>query len=118
MNWLQLSCLTCVLTLNLLASLPQGNIGGTTPPVTMKPAKPQFFAGLVIEADADHVKVSRNLVGRPPETRVFVLDNKTKTPKGGIKLNSRVTVRYQHLPEHDLALEIQVRSQSHTPKTT
>jgi hypothetical protein len=62
------------------------------------------------------VKVSRDLVGREPETRIFVLDAKTKTPKGGIKLKSRVTVRYQHLPEHDLALEIQVRSFNHAPK--
>jgi hypothetical protein len=85
--------------------------------VAPKPAKPQFFAGLVIEVDADHVKVSRNLVGRPPETHVFAIDGKTKTPKGGIKLKTRVTVRYEQLPEHDLALEIQVRPASHSPKT-
>jgi hypothetical protein len=83
-----------------------------------KPPKPQFFAGLVVEADGEHVKVSRNLVGRQPETRVFVMDNKTKTPKGGIKLKSRVTVRYEHLPEHDLALEIQVRPLNRTPKSS
>jgi hypothetical protein len=81
-----------------------------------KPAKPQFFAGQVVEADAEHVKVSRTLFGRAPETRVFVLDGKTKTPKGGIKPKTRVTVRYEHLPEHDLALEIQVRSSNHAAK--
>jgi len=86
--------------------------------IAPKPAKPQFFAGLVMEADAAHVKVTRNLVGRPTETRVFAVDGKTKTPKGGIKPKSRVTVRYQHMPEHDLALEIEVRPLSRTPKTT
>lgn len=81
-----------------------------------KPAKPQFFAGQVVEADTEHVKVSRTLFGRAPETRVFVVDGKTKTPKGGIKPKTRVTVRYEHLPEHDLALEILVRSSNHVAK--
>jgi hypothetical protein len=94
------------------------------PPVTPpdvappKPPKPQFFAGVVVEADATHVKVSRDLVGRSPETRVFALDEKTKISKGGIKLKARVTVRYDHFPERDLALEIQVRGFGHNPKTT
>ena len=83
-----------------------------------KPPKPQFFAGLVTEADSSHVKISRDLIGRPTETRVFALDRKTKTPKGGVKVKSRVTVRYQHMPEQDLALEIQVRPPSRTPKAS
>lgn len=74
-----------------------------------KPPKPQFFAGQVMEVDATHIKVTRNLVGRPTETRVFVVDSNTKTPKGGIKPKTRVTVRYEHLPKQDLALEIQIR---------
>jgi hypothetical protein len=88
------------------------------PPDAPKPPKPQFFAGVVIEADGEHVKVSRSLVGRPAETHVFAVDGKTKTPKGGIKVKSRVTVRYEHWPERDLALEIQVRPANHTQKTT
>jgi hypothetical protein len=87
----------------------------STPP---KPPKPQFFAGQVIEVDAEHVKVTRTSVGRPPETHIFALDTKTKTPKGGIKAKTRVTVRYEHWPERDLALEIQVRPSNHTQKTT
>jgi hypothetical protein len=87
-------------------------------PNAAKPPKPQFFAGVVIEFDAEHVKVSRSLVGRPAETHVFALDAKTKTPKGGIKLKSRVTVRYEQWPERDLALEIQVRPPKTTQKTT
>jgi hypothetical protein len=83
-----------------------------------KPPRAQFFAGVVMEVDASHIKVTRDLVGRPTETRVFALDVKTKTPKGGIKPKTRVTVRYQHLAEQDLALEIQVRPLRGTPKTT
>ena len=91
---------------------------GQEPVPVPKPAKPQFFAGLVLEVDAAHIKVTRNLVGRPPETHIFALDAKTKTPKGGVKVKTRVTVRYEHSEDHDLALEIQVRPPSHNPKTT
>jgi len=82
------------------------------------PPKPQFFAGVVIEYDSEHLKVSRSLVGHPAETHVFDLDPKTKISKGGIKLKSRVTVRYEHGLEHDIALEIQVRPPKATQKTT
>jgi hypothetical protein len=71
-----------------------------------------------MEVDSDHVKVTRTSVGRPPETHIFAIDAKTKTPKGGIKAKSRVTVRYEHWPDRDLALEIQVRPLNHTQKTT
>ena len=85
---------------------------------TVRPPKPQFFAGQVTEVSADRVKVSRSLVGRSNETHVFAIDAKTKTPKGGIKLKTRVTVRYEHAAEYDLALEIQVRPVNHAAKST
>jgi len=88
------------------------------PPDVPKPPKPQFFAGVVVEYDSEHLKVSRSLVGRPAETHVFALDPKTKISKGGIKLKSRVTVRYEHSPERDLALEIQVRPPKSSQKNT
>lgn len=81
----------------------------TAAQATPKPPKPQFFAGQVMEVDATHIKVTRNLVGRPTETRVFVMDSNTKTPAAGLKPKTRVTVRYEHLPQQDLALEIQIR---------
>jgi len=80
--------------------------------------KPQFFAGVVIEYDSEHLKVSRSLVGHPAETHIFALDPKTKISKGGIKVKSRVTVRYEHSDDRDLALEIQVRPPKSAPKTT
>lgn len=121
MKWCILLCLVlalCLLSGATADSNAQGTANKNPIAVAPKPPKPQFFAGQVIEADSAHVKVARNLLGRAPETRDFVLDNNTKTPKGGIKLKTRVTVRYEHQPERDLALEIQVRPLNHTPKTS
>jgi len=73
--------------------------------------KPQFFAGIVTDLSSDRVTVSRSLVGRPGENRTFLIGPKTKVNKA-LRMKARVTVRYQHLPEGDVALEIQVRSQT------
>jgi hypothetical protein len=77
--------------------------------------KPQFFAGVVSHIDAKRVNVSRTLPGRSPESRAFAIDGATKIPKG-IKPRTRVTVRYQHMPEGDLALEIQIRTAERVTK--
>jgi hypothetical protein len=78
--------------------------------------KPQFFAGVVSHIDAKRVNVSRTLPGRSPENRAFAIDGATKMPKGGIKPRTRVTVRYQHVAEGDLALEIQIRTAERVTK--
>jgi hypothetical protein len=72
-------------------------------------ARPQFFAGTVVEVDASHIKVTRTLVGRPTESRSFAINPSTKMNKAAIKLHNRVTVRYKHLNDGDVALEIQPR---------
>jgi hypothetical protein len=79
-----------------------------SPPAPL-PARPQFFGGTVVELDSSHIKVTRALVGRPTESRSFALNTSTKMNKAVIKMHTRVTVRYKHLPEGDLALEIQLR---------
>ena len=71
--------------------------------------KPQFFGGTVTELDDAHIKVSRKLVGRPLESRTFVIDANTRMNKAAIHIKGRVTVRYQRRPEGDLALEVQAR---------
>jgi hypothetical protein len=57
--------------------------------------------------------VSRTLPGRAPEKRIFLIRSQTKISKS-LRLKSRVTVRYQSLPEGDVALQIQVRAQHYT----
>ena len=106
--WRIVVCLAAVILMRgpveALAQNPE------TPAPVVPAAKPQFFAGAVTELDESHIKISRKLVGRSPESRTFVIDSKTKMNKTAIKVKSRVTVRYQHIPEGgDLALEVQVR---------
>jgi hypothetical protein len=84
---------------------PAGSQGSPAGP------KAQFFAGIVTDLSREHVTVSRSLVGRPRENRTFLIRPQTKVSRP-LRIKSRVTVRYRHLPEGDVALEIQVRSQT------
>jgi hypothetical protein len=81
----------------------------TQPATQPSTPRPQFFAGTVVELDATHIKITRTLVGRPTESRSFAINPATKMTKAAIKLHNRVTVRYKHLDEGDVALEIQPR---------
>jgi hypothetical protein len=82
------------------------------------PAKPQFFAGTVVEFDSRHIKVARTLVGRPTESRSFAINAQTKMNKASIRVKTRVTVRYGRQPEGDIALEIQLRPAVRSPKAS
>jgi hypothetical protein len=90
--------------------------GSTPAPEPPNPPKFQFFAGTVTALDAHHIVVSRTLVGKSPESRTFLIQAKTKLSRA-LRPKQRVTVRYQHLPEGDVALEVQVR-QTRSPKTS
>jgi len=76
----------------------------------------QFFAGTVTALDKQHITVSRTLVGRAPESRTFAITAKTKWNKEALRVKTRVTVRYQHLPEGDVALEIQIHPPARSPR--
>jgi hypothetical protein len=112
------------------AALFCGAITGLSQTATTNPAAPvaqsavqpaphpQFFAGTVVELDASHIKITRTLVGRPTESRSFAINPLTKMNKAAIKLHNRVTVRYKHLNDGDIALEIQPRPViTRTPKS-
>jgi hypothetical protein len=82
-----------------------------------KPAphpRPQFFAGTVTELDSTHIKVSRSVLGRPPEDRTFLIESTTKMSKD-LRTKERVTVRYRSDPDGDVALEILVRTRAKAP---
>ena len=86
-------------------------------PTQVQPApRPQYFAGTVVELDKEHIAVSRTLVGKSPEKRTFIVNAKTKIGKS-VKLKSRVTVRYEHLPEGDTALDVRLRPSTRQKKS-
>ena len=96
----------------ICSAFPAPSQTATTEPTTPQAppaAHPQFFAGTVVELDANHIKITRTLVGRPTESRSFAINPSTKMNKAAIKLHNRVTVRYKHLNDGDVALEIQPR---------
>ncbi len=74
--------------------------------------KPQFFGGTVTALSEQQITVSHAPVGRSTERRTFLINLKTKMNKSALKLRSRVTVRYQHLPGGDVALEILLQPRS------
>jgi hypothetical protein len=84
--------------------------------VAPAPDKPQYFSGSVTDYDPKHITVSRTLVGKSPETRTFQITATTKVSRS-LRVKTRVTVRYQHLPEGDVALEVQVRSLWRSPRS-
>jgi hypothetical protein len=98
------------------AVLAQGP-SGTPQPSAPSPSHAQFFAGSVVELDATHIKVTRTLVGRPTEIHSFSINAATKMPKTAIKPHGRVTVRYKHGEDGDIAVEIEPRPvTTHLPK--
>lgn len=90
---------------------------GTSAPATSTsspvPApRPQYFAGTLLSITDAQITVSRTLVGHPPDTRTFQITPKTKLNRANCKLSAKVTVRYQHLPEGDVVLQVVVHPDS------
>ncbi len=86
---------------------------GEPPPAKpAPPPRPQYFHGRITEVAAQRIKVSRSLVGHRPESRTFLITAQTKINRN-LRPRAIVTVRFQHLPEGDVALEIHVRQVSH-----
>jgi hypothetical protein len=81
-----------------------------TAPPTPPPPRPQFFAGTVTAITADQITVSRTIVGHPPDTRTFQITSKTKLNRTICKPDAKVTVRYQRLPQGNVALQVLVHS--------
>ena len=109
--WPNLSRLLAAAFLLLGAALLFGQSGDSPSHTQNAPSsKPQFFSGTVTTLDKEHITVSRVLVGKPQETRTFLIKPTTKVAKS-VKTKAKVTVRYRHENDDgDVALEIQIRS--------
>jgi hypothetical protein len=104
---LKVACVAC-LAISLWAQ------SASNPAVPLP--KPQFFAGVVSELDQQHIKVSRSLLGKPPESRIFLINANTKMSKTLVKIKAKVTVRYRRMPEGDIALDVQIRPPTRATK--
>jgi hypothetical protein len=81
---------------------------GTAPPAPPAPVHNQYFSGYVTELTADTLTVSRKGNGKEMVHRVFAIDAQTKV-EGMLKLNARVTVRYEAVDTTNRAIRIIVR---------
>lgn len=87
------------------------------PAVSQEPAekleesKPDysFWSGVITEIDVGAVTVRRNIAGRKPESRRFLLNDETVI-EGELRNNARVTVAFVEGEEGDLAKRILVRA--------
>ena len=86
-------------------------------PVPPQPLpKAQFFAGTVTALTSHQITVSRTQVGHSPEHRIFLINPKTKLNRSTVRLKSRVTVKYRHQEQGDVALEIELQHATRTPR--
>ena len=112
--WPKIARLFAALVLLKLSIVAQTS--DTSPALQQPGSKPQFFAGTVTALNNQEITVSRTPVGHSPEHRTFLINAKTKVNKAALKLKSRVTVKYQHLADGDVALEIQPQPLVRSPK--
>jgi len=111
----RLSLLFLTLVLYAGACLAQNPETSTATAPPAPPPRQQFFAGTITAITNEQITVSRTLVGHQPDTRSFQLTPKTKLNKANCKVNTKVTVRYQHLPQGDIALQVLVHPASRAP---
>jgi hypothetical protein len=88
----------------------------SSPAPPQRSSKPLFFAGTVTALDSKQITVSRTPVGRSPEHRTFLINAKTRMNKAALKLRARVTVKYQHVEDGDVALEIEPQPSGRSSK--
>jgi hypothetical protein len=81
---------------------------GQSPAEQVNSEADTFFSGHVVEMAADHVTVSRTVLGKTPEKRTFKITPDTKM-EGKMKNKSRVTVRYTTTDDGEIAISIIVR---------
>ena len=99
--------LACALLLLLTPALPV-HLGAQSPPATDQPHK-EFFSGVITALTDTQITVSKNVLGKSSDVRVFLIAKETRV-EGKLHLKARVTVRYTHADDGDHAVHIIVRT--------
>ncbi len=68
-----------------------------------------FFSGTIADMAPDKITVTRAVLGKPAEKKVFLIDPTTKV-EGKMRAKVRVTVRYKTTEDGDVAKSILVRN--------
>ena len=99
--------LICVGLLALI--VPGAQIAAqSTPRADSMAAQNGFFSGFVSELTPNSLTVSRKGPNRENVQRVFLMNAQTKV-EGRLRVNARVTVRFEPSPDGDRAIRIIVR---------
>jgi hypothetical protein len=99
--------LACALLLLLTPALLIP-LGAQSPPATDQPHK-EFFSGVITALTDTQITVSKNVLGKSSDVRVFLIAKETRV-EGKLHLKARVTVRYTHADDGDHAVHIIVRT--------
>jgi hypothetical protein len=84
------------------------HLGAQSPPATDQPHK-EFFSGVITALTDTQITVSKNVLGKSSDVRVFLIAKETRV-EGKLHLKARVTVRYTHADDGDHAVHIIVRT--------
>jgi hypothetical protein len=72
----------------------------------------EFVSGIITDLPPGKIVVNRALIGKPVESRTFLLTSETKI-EGKLRPKVRVTVGFKPSDEGDVAVRVIVRGQSH-----
>lgn len=107
-----MGCMGAIRLVTLLGFLQTAMALGQESPVVPPEEQAQhslYFSGTITTVEVDKLTVVRNLIGKEPTTRVFLLTNETRM-EGKLRPKARVTVRFITGDDGDRALYILVRA--------
>ena len=74
-----------------------------------EPKYDQTFSGPIVEVTATQITVSRSILGKPAEKRIFAIKSDTRI-EGKLRVHAKVTVGYVTTDDGDVARLVVVRT--------
>jgi hypothetical protein len=84
------------------------SLGAQSPTIADQPHR-EFFSGVITVLADDQITVSKTVLGKNSDVRVFLIAKETRV-EGKLRLKARVTVRYTHSNDGNHAVHIIVRT--------
>jgi hypothetical protein len=99
----------CILAFIMSGLMPGQQEEKQRAPQTTEETTYEFFSGIVQQLPEGRLTVSRAVLGKPAESRSFLIKADTKV-EGKLKVKARVTVGFKSSEDGDVAVRIIVRS--------